>query len=359
MKQTIEITAADTLCFKDGKPFNLGDETFADSYFPPLPSVVAGFLRNLALHQSAGIFNGNRTMLLNAAGITIKSFHLATAQQLLFPLPFDVQKQNAIAAYAVLQNNIITKQSEVSHYFMQEMLKGKTDEGKFYFTADGFAEYCKGENANTFSQTILNLKEYITEEFKVGMGRNDATRTAEEGQLYTVKMIRPQHGKNELHMVVEIESRNTSLNNLTGRLGAEGKIAVVNTSSLHAHILKPTIDKDGDCIKMIVTTPAVFENGWLPDIPAIKNKIIAAATGKPIPVGGWDMISKKPKHMLKGVSAGAVYVLNGSKNELEDLIDTYHGKSICTTAINNFDYSTEGFGIVYFAKTHTSQKIKS
>ena len=42
---TIQLDALDTLFFKDGKPFSLGEETWADGIFPPPPSVVYGATR--------------------------------------------------------------------------------------------------------------------------------------------------------------------------------------------------------------------------------------------------------------------------------------------------------------------------
>ena len=42
---TIVLDAFDTLFFRDGKPFFMGDDTWADGIFPPPPSVISGALR--------------------------------------------------------------------------------------------------------------------------------------------------------------------------------------------------------------------------------------------------------------------------------------------------------------------------
>ena len=42
----IEIEALDTLFFRDGKPFSMGEEVWADGVFPPSPSVIYGALRS-------------------------------------------------------------------------------------------------------------------------------------------------------------------------------------------------------------------------------------------------------------------------------------------------------------------------
>lgn len=43
---TIEIQALDTLFFRDGKPFDMGDDNWAEGIFPPPPSVIYGALRS-------------------------------------------------------------------------------------------------------------------------------------------------------------------------------------------------------------------------------------------------------------------------------------------------------------------------
>ena len=42
----IQIDPLDTLFFRNGKPFTMGEETWADAVFPPYPSVVYGALRS-------------------------------------------------------------------------------------------------------------------------------------------------------------------------------------------------------------------------------------------------------------------------------------------------------------------------
>lgn len=45
MSKIIEIQALGTLFFRDGKPFTMGAETYAEGIFPPLPSTIYGALR--------------------------------------------------------------------------------------------------------------------------------------------------------------------------------------------------------------------------------------------------------------------------------------------------------------------------
>lgn len=42
----ISLEAIDTLFFRDGKPFTMGEDNFASGIFPPAPSVLYGALRS-------------------------------------------------------------------------------------------------------------------------------------------------------------------------------------------------------------------------------------------------------------------------------------------------------------------------
>ncbi|MCX8167342.1 MAG: type III-B CRISPR module-associated protein Cmr3, partial [Candidatus Micrarchaeota archaeon] len=51
--------------------------------------------------------------------------------------------------------------------------------------------------------------------------------------------------------------------------------------------------------------------------------------GKPIRIGGWDMLNRSPKRMYKAIPAGSVYyfrVLN--KCSWKDILDYFHFKNI-------------------------------
>jgi len=41
----LRINPFDTFFFRDGKPFTMGDDSWADGIFPPSPSVIYGALR--------------------------------------------------------------------------------------------------------------------------------------------------------------------------------------------------------------------------------------------------------------------------------------------------------------------------
>ena len=51
----IQIEPIDTLFFRDGKPFSMGDQSTAFGIFPPYPSTVFGAIRTGIIAQNQGL----------------------------------------------------------------------------------------------------------------------------------------------------------------------------------------------------------------------------------------------------------------------------------------------------------------
>jgi len=86
----IKVDAIDTLFFKDGKPFTMGEEVWANSMFPPPPSVIYGALRShyFGLHP-AEISKAN-TEDDPTKNLVINFFGIAVNDEAMFPTPLDL-----------------------------------------------------------------------------------------------------------------------------------------------------------------------------------------------------------------------------------------------------------------------------
>ena len=83
----IEITALDTLFFRDGKPFSMGEDTWATGMFPPSPSVIYGMLRTAYAAQN----NINiKDIIKETEDLKIKSILLKYDKHYIFPYPTDL-----------------------------------------------------------------------------------------------------------------------------------------------------------------------------------------------------------------------------------------------------------------------------
>jgi CRISPR-associated protein Cmr3 len=132
------------------------------------------------------------------------------------------------------------------------------------------------------------------------------------------------------------------------KLGAENKAVSYKVLENNSPIEPGDFKKR---FKMVITTPAIFDNGWFPgnidpntfiyDYNGLKIKLLSAAVGKKLFIGGWDMKNNKPKKMYRAVPAGSVYYFELISGNPEDIIQKFHMKSISDIR------PKEGFGITY------------
>lgn len=352
----LRISALDTLFFRDGKPFSMGEETWADGIFPPFPSVLYGALRTwyIANHPE-GV---SQKIIEKSAGIKITRIHYRLPSGLHLPIPMDLvepkekskeeqNKEERDGAYRVVKLKL-DRQIRLTSHPLPALLVEENDldietvEDGFISNAD-FKQYLEGGLQEAL---IRKLKDVAQTEPKVGIGRMNSTNTAFEGKLYRVGMRRAINF--EIIAEVTLPTNNFQNGSTFIKLGGEGKVASIEEKGAmdSLKIEKDTIELNAGEFKLFLATPAIFEKGWLPDLEklGIKATLMAAALGKPIHIGGFDMAARNgkgyPKPMLKAIPAGSVYYYQ--TGEPKDLIlDKLQGKSV-----SDF-FKDQGFGIAY------------
>lgn len=365
--EKIEIHALDTLFFRDGKPFERGEESVANGSFPPLPSVIYGALRTAFLGESFEKQDfAFDNFVTESAMLEIKQFFLKINQELFVPVPLDLigyekDEDGDRKTKADLIVQLIPKpaaSSSLSAFVLKtsKTIKAKELSGKFLLKFPSLKSYLEGTNTS-FTPTALNL----TFEPKLGIGRNNFSRTTEDGLLYRVNMQRLESKldfqKKTLHntfsLVVGFDK--IELINKKGffKLGGEGK--VINYESYSKENDIPCITLKENRFKIYLATPAIFNNGSVPDFiqkgffekgeTKINVRLLTSAIGKPIMVGGFDMDKRMPKAMYKAVPAGSVYYLETDSTENANLLAQFlHQTSISEIRKN------EGFGICYIGR---------
>lgn len=349
---TIEINAFDTLFFKDSKPFSMGEDVWASGIFPPAPSVFYGMIQSTYAAENniapKDILDATRNLVIN-------SIFLKLNDDLLLPFPADTfavdEKQVAFhlqkAQRLQVRNNQLS--SSLSGKGFPKILHANTHKkikdyfGKAFLTMESYNEYANGSNEIYF----YKLNDFLSLEAKVGIGKELATNTTSEGKFYRVGMIRPAtiagNGQRyKLSFVINFEGIKLSDESKLLRLGAEYKAAFFN-SIKKPQIPIPEIKSEYLC--MYLSTPALFKNGSIPDFLNSKNfegidlELISCAIGKPVYLGGFDMVKRYPKPMRRAVPAGSVYYLRSKQANL--LAQKLHN-----TSISEFDCSKIGFGNV-------------
>jgi len=348
----IEIKPLDTLFFKDGKPFSMGEETWAEAIFPPHPSTIYGGLRAVWFNQNIKEFeNLKENKKLNTeqdptTKLKIKNILLKKGNDFLFPVPRDIlqNKKQEMDRLELSQKEYLTSAGNINLLisFKNEVYSYINS----WITLSDLARYLK--NKVKFVSNPIETGEFLKNEAKIGIARNRISKSSDEGKLYRVNMLR---FKEEIKIYVDFEG--IDINKDFFKLGGEGKFVMISEIEEKTDIPMPEITDN----KFLVyfSTPAIFKNGWLPQwidevnlqgtIPntLVKVKLITASIGKPRFIGGFDMAKRKPKPMFKAVPEGSVYyfeILSGNKNELKKI----HGKAISEI------YAEQGFGICYLGK---------
>lgn len=366
----IKIDALDTLFFRDGKPFERGEETWADGLFPPYPSVIYGALRSAYFSEHpAELGKANRDGD-PTRGFRITNFYFVVDNQPYYPLPLDlVKNKEAKNKEAPLPLSPKKLEEAVSSCLTPELLYPPQDDRTVETIEEGLlANY---EMRNYLAGKIDNLSyehlsDYLTPEPKVGIGRDSSTHIYKEGMLYRVGMRRLsgrkefQKDPQTLSLVVAFTGPGIAKSGFL-RLGGEGK-AVVYEQTAEVPLPADNFALKDNRFKLLFITPAIFQNGWLPswldentltgEINGLSMKLITAALGKFQSVGGFDMVNKRHKPMQRAVPAGSVYYfeIQDSTDTPEaiqsELIKAFHGKPLS----DSDEMCKQGFGLAVLGR---------
>ena len=351
----------DLLFFRDGKPFTMGDDTWASGNIIPTPSVIYGALK--AAYYSVYPDELEKVSADNdpaSENITIEGIYFRFENSNFFPLPVDyIYKKNKSAREK--------RKEKKDKKYQVELLNEPVH--KNLSSANRFKLSISDEEVETFDNgliTELDLRNYlenlgsardiktikledlIEREPKVGIGRENTTHATAEGKLYRVGMMRFK----KLNLGIKTKENLQEILGLKTKLGGEGKIVEIAEDTKEFEIEEVDFSGEISKIKLYLSTPAIFENGWLPkwidkrtfegEYKGIKLKLFSAFIGKPQYVGGFDMAKRRPKPMKKAVPAGSVYYFEVLEGNKEELINTFHGKSI-----SELDTNKQGFGIAF------------
>lgn len=345
---SLQINAADTLFFRDGRPFSMGEDTYAQGIFPPPPSVLYGALRtafiaaNLASEKLEKLISQSESLHIHCL------FLKASDNKIYAPIPNDlfVPKETDEGIFPSLED-APTASSLRTPKMLLHSQNEKPDSQTRLISIENLTQYLHYGDTEP-NITSVPLKEFIEKETKLGIARNNSTRTSEEGQLYRMEMVRPAKYDGTALSFWIAYSGITPLTETWLRMGGDKKAThLIATGEVERVIDQPVFANDETCFKIYLATPALFENGWYPKI--IDNKeltLLAASIGKPLPLGGFDMKERRPKPMLKAVPAGSVYYVKASDPEkMNAWVQNIHGHSI-----SEYYMAQQGFGTAFIGK---------
>lgn len=213
-----------------------------------------------------------------------------------------------------------------------------------FLSSQDMADYLLGKSPSKY---IKPDKLFETEE-RTGVKKNRMTRSVETGRLYSVEYFRMNE---DTGFSVEVEGTELLPPNGMLRLGGDNRSARYSTESWNEIQIEQIKKKitESKHFKLILTTPAIFRQGWLPgwinadtlqgQFNGVVLKMIGACIGKPIGIGGYDFVKNMPKVMKKAVLAGSVYYFELANSDVDSLFKNVWLKSISD------EKAQEGFGI--------------
>ncbi len=358
------IKPLDTFFFRDGKPFDMGENTFASTLVSLIPSNFYGAIASAYIAQNGGtdILNDRKTFEVikdvktgRYGSFVIKGVFFKKGDKLLFPTPLDIYKKDEELAYAKIMNTENGKFITSLKMGMKVLLlrgKSKFDINPFIDQQD-FKNYLLGDLPGD-SESLISYRNIFEIEPKIGIKKDRNSFAAEEGMLYRVNYLRAQKD-----VSISVFSTGIKLYNEGFlKIGGKDKTAYYSYKNDNLCIKDVSLDKSmfvngigkENYFKLYLATPAIFDNGWLIDGFEEKSgkfvyekdsfsiSIIAAAIDKSKVIGGWDMVKKAPKAGFKIVPEGSVYFLKLEKGSPQSVFDEFNCKNIGRL-------KEEGFGL--------------
>jgi CRISPR-associated protein Cmr3 len=347
------IEPRDALIVRDGRPFGKDAGNRADSLEFPFPSTTTGAARTRAglsiidydLKRFSEDLGNEVQEKIEVSGAVLAEIKGGNEAELLVPAPadaalFEVKKQDEKSGkdYARI---IPLLPLETEGFFSNLNDNNKTDfrllglkkhqDGKPHKKAprfwywNKFVEWLKSpeiqEKCELEELGISNLEKDRRTHVEMDYGK----KSGKDGGLFETRgleftrKIEPKKDSEKLEfrrygllLKVETDDFKGRIENGIAPLGGERRlVSWTRTDSLFPEIdedLKKNIIENLSC-RLILLTPAIFENGFYPNFDDENITIEAAAVNRYQVISGWDFKIHKPKPTRRMCPAGSVFFL--------------------------------------------------
>lgn len=318
MSMALFLEPVDVWLFRDGRPFDAGDDHYARTLFPPFPTVLQGVIRShhlrvkgidlndkSAIQRTVGTATSYGTLRLRGPFVAQRTGDAITRY---FPLPADAvpfangtvkpaqpQAPSATGARTCWDNYIPFL------LFPVESEPRKPDEGAWLSECDLW-NYLYGQPVQPLSASELFVIEH-----RYGIGiQKERNRVVEEGKLYAAEFVRPADG---VGLYLDINGYNGWPPTGVLRIGGEGRAA--RFEQVPALSWPDPPDPLPQRFKVIFVTPTYFAQGWQPQ--SWTAFFDGSVTLKAVAIrryearGGFDYVSGAQKPARRYVPAGSVY----------------------------------------------------
>lgn len=331
----IRITPLDGLFFGKGRPFNMGDDTWTDADLLPQPGVVWGALASQLYYRGANTAQLEAQLKI---GPVMVADTTPSSGSVFVPAPLDMLTEDKKYHHHTFFWKYPQKGGNprfILHRDTNVLLRPQTatevemPEQKLISLAYLYEKYPSEISKVKFDFDLIDIKEQIATELKIGIGRDAHTRTASESMLFTIQLSQLSEGTS---ILVEFDNQSeiSLLQKGILKLGGEGKIAAYevlgleNSFSQSIALLQKKLlshEEPHYFFKVLALMPLPLDADGLPQV--LKHDdydVLGGFTGKPVLLGGFDYLKKRPKPMRKYAPAGSVWVI-GYKKEKRTIAD--------------------------------------
>ena len=352
---TVFLEPLDVLFLRGNKLF--GDPgSYGESLMPPWPSVAAGALRSRMLVDAgidlASFARGQATHPAlgepdKPGPFTVTAFHLARRftdgrVEALYSPPADLViaeeegggegNQSKVSVRALRSTALATALASSAPLpllpVLAERKRSKPASG-YWLTEAGWRKYLADQTPEPGE--LVKSSDLWAIDLRVGVGLDEARRSAAEGRLFSVQAVAMRQRHRQVNgqafdtgFLVSVEGAEPPQRGLV-RLGGDGRAAAISAVAMQW----PELDYDEIArmrrFRLVLTTPGIFAQGWLPtgarpeekradgavrfELDGVTGWIVAAAVPRAEVVSGWDLAMQKPKPALRAAPAGSVWWL--------------------------------------------------
>jgi len=320
-----------------------GGGVHGEAQMPPWPSVFAGALASRALADAGRVGEITRApdraeaILAEVAGedFGLTGLALGRDDELLFPLPADLVALEGPALAALSPRNLARGFSGVATSgelaalaLLRAPGREKALSGQ-WITAAGLVEHLAGRTPD--AACLVSSRCLWDTDRRLGIALDAGSGTAAESQIYTTEAVVLRQGA---RFVAEFSGSRLPIGGLV-RLGGDGRGARIEPASPRfADALAGLGHPRSGCkgFRMILATPGLFPNGWLPpgvgpatrrfEFDGLAAELVAASVPRHEVISGWDLANHAPKPARKVAPTGSCYwfrVLEGDSAALASL----------------------------------------
>ncbi len=324
--QGILLDPVDTLFFRDGTPFSAGSASQADTggIFPPPPPSLTGAIR-AALARANGWDGSGRwpDALVEVLGdgpfqmgrLAVAGPFLVRHGELLSPLPRHLvgtvkDGRWTPVGFCTPGGELVCDLGGVRLPAGPGPRNGELPKpgSGLWMTPRGLAAVAAGELPE--AGDLVPARELWRTERRVGISRDRATRTVEEGKLFGAIHVRPRRGVTLGALVEGIPEDWHVPAGEPVPLGGEGRLATWERWAPRLGTAAPVAAiRAAGRVALLAMTPLDGAKELKPggDVPGLEGcRLVSACCDRPEPVGGWDSLRWEPVPLHGVLPPGSV-----------------------------------------------------